>query len=247
MDLYLVSDVHLYPEPEDHPGRERFLLFLRELLRRPPGNLWIAGDLFDYWFEYRSVIPSGYGRTLAALRRLSDSGWKVDFLPGNHDWWVGQRFSEATGAEIHRDRWVDIRSGDLAVTIAHGDGLGPGDTGYRLIRPVLRSKISTGLYSLLHPTLGTAFARLFSGTSRRILRQQASEMPAGLLRWVDQRLASGSDLVVTGHTHLASLEERPGGRHLSLGDWITRFTYSVVSGEGVQLLEFGTDGESSPA
>jgi UDP-2,3-diacylglucosamine hydrolase len=246
MDLYLVSDVHLYPEPEEHPGREMFLRFLSMLGDRSPGSLWIAGDLFDYWFEYRSVIPSGFERTLAALRRLSGSGWQLDFLPGNHDWWTGRHFVESTGATVHRDRWVELQAHGMNMTIAHGDGLGPGDTGYRLLRPVLRSKVSTGLFSLLHPTLGTAFARLFSGTSRRILRQQACETPSGLLQWVDERLEQGADLVATGHTHLASLDERAGGIHLSLGDWISRFTYSVVSGEGVELLQFGVDGESSP-
>ncbi len=246
MNLYVLSDAHLYPEPEEHPGRERLLRFLAMLGEREPGNLWITGDLFDYWFEYRSVVPSGFDRTTGALRLLGEKGWTLDFLPGNHDWWVGRHFVRSTGMSVHRERWVEIRAHGLVITMAHGDGLGPGDTGYRLIRPVLRSKICTGLFGLLHPTMGTFMARMFSGTSRRILRQEASEMPEGLLQWADRRLDEGSDLVMTGHTHLVSLTDRRGGRHLSLGDWITRFTYSVVSAEGVELLEFGVNGESSP-
>jgi UDP-2,3-diacylglucosamine hydrolase len=246
MNLYILSDVHLFPEPEEHPGRERFLRFLAMLGDREPGNLWITGDLFDYWFEYRSVIPAGFSMVTGALGLLGERGWKLDFLPGNHDWWVGEQFERSTGMSVHRERWVEIRAHGLTIIIAHGDGLGPGDTGYRLIRPVLRSRICSGFFSLLHPTIGTAFARAFSGTSRRILRQEACHTPEGLLQWADRMLGEGSDLVVTGHTHLASLSDRPGGRHLSLGDWITRFTYSVISREGVELLEFGVNGESSP-
>lgn len=238
MDLYLMSDVHLFPEPEKHPGRETFLSFLSMLSEKEPANLWIAGDLFDYWFEYRSVIPSGFDRTTAALRKLSDIGWKLDFLPGNHDWWVGNNFCRATGMTIHRDPWVSLESDKIRIILAHGDGFGPGDTGYRMIKPLLRAKPLTGFFSLLHPTLATILARGFSGTSRRILRKPVEHIPKGLDGWVKQMLSKGADLVITGHTHLATLRELEGGRHLSLGDWLTRFTYSVISGDGVELIEF---------
>jgi len=243
--LYVLSDSHLYPEPEEHPGRERLHAFLDHLAAQDPANLWIAGDLFDYWFEYRSTVPAGFCGTTSRLRRLWDLGWTLDFLPGNHDWWVGRHFAESTGMTVHRERWAEVESSGLRITIAHGDGLGPGDTGYRLIRPVLRAGVSSALFGMIHPTVGTALARLLSGTSRRILRQQAETMPSGLLEWVDERLTAGSDAVITGHTHLPSLEERPGGLHLSLGDWIGRFTYSLVSGDGVQLLHFGGNGTVS--
>ena len=238
MDLYLLSDVHLFPEPENHPGRETFLSFLSMLSGKEPANLWIAGDLFDYWFEYRSSVPAGFSRTIAALRRLSDIGWKLDFLPGNHDWWVGSNFERATGMTIHRAPWVFPESDSIRIILAHGDGFGPGDTGYRLIKPLLRARLLTGLFSLLHPTFATFLARGLSGTSRRILRKPVERIPQGLDRWVKLKLREGADLVATGHTHLAALRELEDGRHLSLGDWLTRFTYSVISGDGVELKEF---------
>jgi len=234
--LVVISDAHLFPGDRPHPGRERLISFLDGLASSGPATLVVAGDLFDFWFEYRNAVPAGFCRVLASLEALSGKGWEVVFMPGNHDWWVGRRFEEATGARIARERQLVLERGGLRIVIAHGDGLGRGDPGYRLLlRPVVRSRVSTALFSLLHPDLGAMLAGAASGTSRRILRKQAEQMPAGLLDWVRGRIAEGAGLVITGHTHIASETPMPGGAHISLGDWLKTFTYAEVSGGAAAL------------
>lgn len=246
MTHYLLADAHLFPEPAPHPGRDRLLRFLNGLLKRESATLWILGDLFDFWFEYRSVAPSGHWRILSALRELGDSGWSVRVLPGNHDSWLGAQFSAATGAEILSSRAVETEMEGRKVVLAHGDGLGSGDVGYRfLLRPILRSRISAALFGILHPDLGRSIARLFSGTSRRILRRAVEEMPPGLAGWADETLKT-SDLVVTAHTHLPLIRSVPGGIHLSLGDWIRSFSWARVDEYGVALFADGSAVDRTP-
>jgi UDP-2,3-diacylglucosamine hydrolase len=233
------SDAHLFPIPRPHPGRDRLRVFLRWLQDGGPGDLWIAGDLFDYWFESRGMAPSGYEEVLAAIRLLADSGWRIRFLPGNHDWWVGPRFEEASGASIVRDGTVHLEYDGLRVLLAHGDGIGGGDPGYRLLlRPLLRNRVSIALFSLLPPGLAEALAGSVSGTSRRILRRQAERMPAGLSRWAATAIEDGHDAVLTGHTHLAAKVPVRGGVHISLGDWLGSFTWAEIEGGRAELRWF---------
>ncbi len=241
MDRFFLSDVHLYPEPEFHPGRERFISFLGYLHDSfNPGELWILGDLFDFWFEYRSVIPSGYERCISSIRILTDRGWVIHFIPGNHDFWIGRHFIEATGAIIHSNDYLIMELDGKKVLLSHGDGLGSGDIGYKLMKPVLRSAISRFLFSLLHPDLGTFFARHFSDTSKRILRRDLDRVPPGMQNWVNGKFDEGVDIIITGHTHLDTVIRRNGSIYVSLGDWLTRFTYFHIKDgtDEPELLEY---------
>lgn len=235
MKHYLLSDAHLTPEGTDHPGRETLLRFLKSLRETGPETLWILGDLFDYWFEYSTLIPSGYSAVLVSLRALSDSGWTLNFIPGNHDWWVGRHFSRETGMRVHRQTPLEADLAGLKAVLVHGDGIGNGDWGYRVMKPLLRAGVSRFAYSLLHPVPATAFATLFSDTSRKYLRKKARVIPRHLSAWAGEQLKA-CDLVVAGHTHVPSLATMPGGFFVSLGDWITSFTYLKVE-EGIPSLE----------
>jgi UDP-2,3-diacylglucosamine hydrolase len=239
--LIAISDAHLFPEPVPHPGREKLLAFLAGLADMTPGGLWIAGDLFDFWFEYEGSPPAGHERVLEALRLLSSAGWDLKFIPGNHDWWVGRGFSSATGAEIVRSRWAPVGPEEPRALIAHGDGLGGGDWGYRLLlRPLIRSRVSETLFSLLPRRAGAALAGAASGTSRRVLRRQVERIPGHLSAWASGMLSDGCSTVVTGHTHVASCTPLAGGVHISLGDWLRTFTYASTSpGGGLRLFAFG--------
>jgi UDP-2,3-diacylglucosamine hydrolase len=235
---YFISDAHLYPSGRDHPGREPLKRFLNELAGREPGTLWILGDLFDYWFEYRSVIPAGFSDILSLLRTLSNNGWAVLFLPGNHDWWCGDHLALETGMQIIRGNVCRQAIDGMKTVIAHGDGLGSGDRGYRMIKPVMRSRLARFLFSLLHPTLATSFAGVFSNTSRRILRKQVESIPEYLTEWAKEQANNGTELVVTGHTHCSSLIRYEKIIHASIGDWISRFTYLRVDEGEVELHEY---------
>ena len=238
MNHYFISDVHLYPLGKEHPGREPLKKFLSELAGKEPGELWILGDLFDFWFEYRSVIPAGFSDILSLLKALSSRGWKVAFMPGNHDWWCGDRLAAETGMQIIlTDKHTEIIDGRKTV-MAHGDGMGSGDRGYRMMKPVLRWKPATFLFSMLHPTMATCFANLFSHTSRRILRKKVDSIPEYLARWAKDQAEDGTELVITGHTHCPSVVKHDNLIHASLGDWITHFTYLRVGGGEISLHEY---------
>lgn len=238
MTEFIISDVHLYPEGRSHPGREPLHRFLKQLGQAEPGRLWILGDLFDYWFEYSKLLPSGYTATLCLLRDLRSKGWEIAFMPGNHDWWCGGNLQEASGMEIIRESPHAERIQGKNFLLAHGDGLGSGDTGYRIMKPVLRSALSRRLFSLLHPTAATWLATRFSSTSRRILRKKIDTVPGYLSRWVSEQKSKGVEVVVTGHTHCPSLTDLGGILHASLGDWISHFTYLTIQGGEIRLNEF---------
>lgn len=238
MTDYFISDAHLYPAGKHHPGTLPLQSFLKRLSTDEPGRLWILGDLFDYWFEYRGLIPSGYSGTLCLLRSLHSSGWDTRFIPGNHDWWCGPGLAGATGMNLMKASVVEAEIQGMKCLLAHGDGLGRGDTGYRMIKPVLRSPVSVTLFSLVHPALATGFARMFSGTSRRILRKQVDTVPEYLTGWVQEQGMKGFDLAVTGHTHCPMVSRLDGIVHVSLGDWISHFTYLVIQGGEISLNEF---------
>lgn len=246
MNRFFISDIHIFPEPDEHPGREKFINFLDDLLNEhSPGELWILGDLFDFWFEYRTVVPAGHERVLSAIRRLSDAGWDVNFMPGNHDFWVGNFFSMTTGASLHFEDYLIKNFNGKKVLLAHGDGIGPGDMGYKIIKPLLRSGLSRFFFSLLHPDIGSFLARLFSDTSKRILRRDLDSIPPGLEEWVEDRFEEDIDIVITGHTHLDSIIYGEKGTYVSLGDWLTRCTYCVIRDNATKPELLSYSGDSS--
>ncbi len=235
---YFISDIHLYPDNKFHPGRDSFLNFLQDLSAKTPGQLWILGDLFDFWFEYKTVIPAGYTEVLFKLKTLTKKGWGIQFLPGNHDYWCGKVFERETGITIIKETTFTRSIGGKKILLAHGDGLGEGDKGYKLMKPVLRSKIATFLFSLLHPTLGTYLANLFSHTSKRILRKQIDSIPEYLAEWVKEQSKNQIDIVITGHTHCPIINQHKNLIHASLGDWISHFTYLTIQEGEIKLNEY---------
>ena len=245
MRHYFLSDAHLIPEPGEHPGRSALLAFLGRLNREtPPGAIWILGDLFDFWFEFRGRRPSGYDDVLAALRSLTDRGWSGHILPGNHDYWLNGEFERMTGFSLSPDR-TPLRVGPLSVFLAHGDGLGRGDIGYRfLLRPLVRARFSAFLFGLLPSSAGNAIARLASAASRKLFRSETLDrLPTGLVEWVNRKLRDNEDLdlVITGHAHLPLRRDTGSGTHISLGDWFRSFTYAVLddSTGTCELLRLG--------
>lgn len=235
---YFVSDIHLYPKNKFHPGRTIFLDFLQNLSQKKPARLYILGDLFDFWFEYKTVIPSGYSEVLYRLKNLVEKGWVILFMPGNHDYWCGKRFEKETGIVIVKEPTYIKSIEGKKILLSHGDGLGKGDFGYKLMKPVLRSKVATFLFSLLHPTLATNFAKVFSNTSKRILRKQVDSIPDYLTEWVKSQSENKIDIVITGHTHCPVINKHENLIHASLGDWISHFTYLTIQEGEIKLNEY---------
>ena len=235
----IVSDIHLGGAPA---ATERaFLDFLADW----PGHaetLLINGDLFDFWFEWRTVILADHFPVLKALADLRDSGVRLMLVGGNHDGWGGRFLEEDIGVElIDGPAVVDL--GGRRALVAHGDGLGPGDLGYKLLRAIIRSWPARLGMRLTHPDLADRIVQLFSRTGDRSASQLArSQERAKILEdYALSQLEARDeiDLVVLGHCHIPLV--RPiegGGFYVNSGDWIEHRTYTLVDGEEVRQCEW---------
>ena len=231
---FVMSDAHLGFATRDI---ERTLVaFLRHLQGRA-GSLVINGDLFEFWFEWRHVMPRRAFRVLAALADLRDSGVPVLMIAGNHDCWGGEILREDVGVDFRVGPW----SGDLAgwrARIEHGDGLrGKEDRGYRILRKVLRNALAIRAFRLLHPDWGTALATRTSHTSRTY---QARDGGAGLRRAAAARLEHDRDLrlVIYGHSHVAELARIGSGVYANAGSWLDQPTFLRITPERVALMKW---------
>ena len=223
--VVFLSDAHLGAETRDREAARTARLhgFLDSLPGRA-SSLYIVGDLFDFWFEYRTAIPRRYFGTLTALQRVRDAGVEITYLNGNHDFWLGSFLAESLGIRTV-DGPVTVEAQGRKLWVHHGDGLIGGDGGYKLLRRVIRHPFAIGLYGLLHPDLGIPLALAVSGRSRSS-RGDPPLTPDRLWNEIGApRFAEGYDGVIIGHFHHA-FERRDGGHELFvLGDWIDDFTY----------------------
>lgn len=240
-DVFILADAHLGAESveRERARATRLHAFLDSLPGRAR-SLVIAGDLFDFWFEYRTAIPRQHFATLAALRRLVTAGVPVTYMNGNHDFWLGRFLSEEIGVTPH-DGPLAIEHHGRRVWVHHGDGLIGGDLGYRILKRVLRSPVSVGLYGWIHPDLGIPLAHWVSGRSRHA--RDPDNFPVDRL-WNEvakPRFAEGFDGVVIGHFHLAIDRRDDGHQLLVLGDWIEKCTYARLHPGGLSLEQAASD------
>lgn len=234
LPAYIISDTHL---GVTSPAIERNLLrFLRSLPDRA-NSLIINGDLFDFWFEWKSVLPRTGFRVIAALADLRESGVEILWVAGNHDCWGGDILRKDVGAEYFTSAW-DGNLGEWTVRVEHGDGLRKlEDRSYRMVRPVMRNKFAIRALRALHPDWATRIATGSSGASRNY---RARDGGAGLRAIALEQLASSRtlDLLVYGHSHVPALERAPGGGiFANAGSWLDSPTYLVVRDSVVELRE----------
>ncbi len=238
--VYVTSDVHLGAVPPETV--QSFLRWLEHAGARA-SEILLNGDLFDFWFEYRNAIPRGHTRVLGALADVVDAGVPVTLLGGNHDWWGGSYLTEEVGVSFHQES-VRRSLGGLEALVAHGDGLGKGDLGYRMLKSVLRGRLTVGAFRWLHPDVGAWLARRVSRTGHRDHAANTATLARAehVRQWALARLQEDPslELVVLGHTHIPVLEEvTPGRFYLNAGDWVYRKTYAVLApGEAPQLLDW---------
>lgn len=239
--IYFFSDAHLGngASDSDREKEHRIITFL-DMVERDGQELFIVGDLFDYWFEYRSVVPRGYVRLLGKLAALVDAGLAITYLAGNHDFWMRGYLSEELGLAIHGEP-IERTFGGKRFYICHGDGVDPTDRGYRFLKRVFRNKLNIALFSLLHPDLASVIARWSSNTSRKHTQDKPREEKY-LLEFAAQKISEGCDVVIMGHSHVPSLTPVNGGTYLNLGDWIKHYTYAVFDGKAVSLHEWTAQG-----
>lgn len=222
---FIVSDIHLGAVPRE---KERAFVSFLEHVGGHASSLLIAGDLFDFWFEYGTVIPGQHFRVLAALADVVDAGIPVTMAGGNHDAWGGRFLEQEVGLVFHGGPFMIELAGRRAL-VAHGDGLGRGDLRYRLLKTVIRSRAAILGFRALHPELGLRLARAVSSTEGKAGHDEGTQIRSRLLEsWARAQLEADAGLawVVCGHTHQPVIREFGKGRYyLNAGDWITHDSY----------------------
>jgi UDP-2,3-diacylglucosamine hydrolase len=242
--IFFFSDVHLgLQNKQQEKEKERRLLSFLDHVQVHGEQLFIMGDLFDYWFEYTHVIPRGYHHVLSKLASLVEHGIQVRYVAGNHDFWLKDFFPNDLGIPVYKDPFGMTLHGKRFY-FHHGDGLALNDTGYRILKRILRSPVSIFLYGLLHPDWTVPVARGSSKTSRAYTGQKDFGETDGMIQFAEAKIREGTDIVVMGHRH-TPLEHHYGqGVYLNLGDWITYNTYAEYDGKEIHLKQW--DSEATP-
>jgi len=235
--VYFVSDAHLGAEPE--PVATQQFDRLKDLLlqaRRERGAVVINGDLFDFWYEWQTVIPKKYFAILRVLRETIEAGVPIHLLPGNHDFRLHGFLEHEIGMVTHDDALI-VQIASKKIFVFHGDGVLRSDHGYRLLKRVLRHPVAQRLFLWLHPDLGMWLARGTSKQSRNATKGNPAE-DEDYNRFGEFALGQGYQGVVLGHAHRPMQLEFPNGTYVNLGDWIYHFTYARHDGERLSLLKW---------
>lgn len=233
--IYFVSDLHLGAgtSSEEEKKKEKFIRFL-QLVRQNGQRLYIVGDLFDFWFEYKNAIPKTEVEILAALKNLSLMDLPVVYLVGNHDYWQRDFFPKYLGIQVEKGDVVLNHEGKK-IFVTHGDGKARSDWGYRIIKALFRHPVNVWLYRQLPVDLAFPLARLVSGSSRRWTEARGREQISEYEEFARQKFAQGFEAVILAHSHWPELKVLEGGTFLNIGDFMTNFTYGVLRGREFEL------------
>ena len=251
--IYFLSDAHLGSRAIEH-GRtqERRLVRFLDSIKHKADAVYLLGDLFDFWYEYRLVVPKGFTRFLGKISELTDLGVEVHFFTGNHDIWCGDYLTRECGVIIHRQPLTTEIYGQVFY-LAHGDGLGDDDRGFHLLRAMFHSRTLQQLFSAIHPRWGVEFGLRWARHSR-LKREGGQEPPyqgenqEPLVVYTKQYLKTHPNVnfFIYGHRHIElDLMLTPSARVILLGDWITQFTYAAFDGNHL-FLENYIEGETQP-
>ena len=243
--VYFASDFHLgIPDLARSKEREKRICKWLDMISADAAMLYLVGDLFDTWFEYRNVVPRGYTRFLGKLAALRDNGLAIEAFTGNHDLWMLDYFEKELGIPVHHKPIIREINGKK-LFIAHGDGLGPGDHGYKILKKVLRSPVSQWIYRRVHPDTGVGLAEWFSGLGDKhnadapVKKFMGPEKEMLVQFCLETLKTQHYDYFIFGHRHIAI--EYPVAKdsvYINLGDWIQYDSYAEMEGQEVKLKYF---------
>lgn len=242
--IYFSSDNHLgAPTPEESlPREKKFVAWLDEI-KHDAAAIFLLGDLFDFWFEYKTVVPKGFVRVLGKLAEISDSGIPIHFFVGNHDLWMRDYFEKDLQIATYRDSKEFTFNGKVFL-LGHGDGKGPGDKGYKRMKKVFTNPIFRWLFRWFHPELGMRLAQYLSVKNKIISGDEDKKFLGEENEWLAQYAkrkleTKHYDYFVFGHRHLP-MEIKVGehSTYHNLGDWITHYTYGVFDGDQFELKKY---------
>lgn len=242
--VLIFSDAHLGADAPELEEKKRRLLFqFLDYAEELGADLYIAGDLFDFWFEYLTAIPRQHYQVLHRLSRLASSGSSITYLGGNHDFWLGDFLEEEVGLKISQSSLTLSRQ-SRTLFLAHGDGLlASKDYGYRLLRAVTRAGVVRTLFRMIHPDVGIAAADLLSRASRFVTRGSRPGVEPEFVGFVRRKMGEGFDAVVVGHHHYPLHVVTPHEECVVIGDWIDHFTFLDLSDGALTLKRWNEAGE----
>ncbi|MBI9033544.1 MAG: UDP-2,3-diacylglucosamine diphosphatase [Bacteroidales bacterium] len=249
--IYFASDFHLgIPDYQSSLHRELKLVRWLDQIKHDALEVFLMGDVFDFWFEYKTAVPKGYARLFGKLAELTDSGIIVHLFKGNHDIWAFDYLKQELNIQLHRDPVIRSFSGQKFF-LSHGDGVGPGDFGYKLLKGLFELKFNQWLFRWIHPDIGTRMGLYFSQKSRiaNVARNNKLEKPEPIEEFFTYRFSKdmvekGHDInyFIFGHNHKMVHQQIADNRfYLVLGDWISMFSYAEFDGQKMQLLQFEKD------
>lgn len=246
--IYFASDFHFgIPDHDRSLIREKRLVRWLDKIKDDAEHIFLMGDIFDFWFEYKTVVPKGYVRLLGKLAEIADSGIPVSLFRGNHDVWAFDYFEKELNIKLYRKPEIFTFSGKKFY-LSHGDGLGPGDHGYKFLKKVFACPFNQWLFRWLHPDLGARMGLYFSKKSRLAnVAKEGKKDSSNNIK--DEMLYQYSldvlksdpeiDYFIFGHRHLPTQEKlNDKAQLIILGDWISNFTYAVFDGKNLELLKF---------
>lgn len=240
-NIYFISDAHLaYKDTElEKKKQEKLDDFLQFVLDdRETKTLYLVGDIFDFWFQWYHVVPRYWFSFLYRFRQLIESGIEVVFITGNHDFYPGSYLEKEVGMKCF-DESHEFELDSKRFFVAHGDGYAKNDWGYRILKRIIRSRLSIFLYkTFISPDMGMLIARMFSKSSREFGKIDKTAWAEEYYKYAQTKFREGYDYVLTGHLHYPLTREQDNHIYVSLGDWITYFTYAKYDGETLSLYSF---------
>ena len=245
--IYFVTDLHLgVPTLEDSHERELKLIRFLDAIKEETEALFLMGDLFDFWFEYKTVVPRGYTRLLGRLAQFVDDGIPVHLFAGNHDLWTFDYLQKEIGIQVHREPMI-MTLKDKKFFLVHGDGRGPGDRGYKFLKRVFEGKLNQFLFRWIHPDAGIGLALRWSHNHRvKKLKKEAEGNyysvieETRLYKYAQQCIEENPeiDYFVFGHQHKPMQYKVDNAVVTVVGNWIRDFTYAVFDGKEIQLTVY---------
>lgn len=244
MAIYFASDFHLgLNKPKSSKEREKIIVRWLTSIQSDADEIYLLGDIFDYWFEYKNVVPKGYTRLLAKIAEFTDNSIPFHIFTGNHDMWMFGYLVEELGVTLHKTPQLKTINNKVFL-LGHGDGLGPGDQGYKFIKRIFTSKINQWLFARIHPNTGIWIMKKFSQKSRESEKEVIPFLgpeKERLIQYAEHKLnTTYFDFCIFGHRHLAIdyLLANKKSRYINTGDWFWHYSYAKFDGEELKLLTF---------
>ncbi|MEA5460681.1 UDP-2,3-diacylglucosamine diphosphatase [Arcicella sp. LKC2W] len=250
--IYFASDFHLgYPDHQTSLIRERKLVKWLNSIQNDAQTIFLVGDIFDFWFEYKNVVPKGFVRLLGKLAEMSDAGIEIVIFSGNHDIWMFDYFTKEMNIKVFRDFQdyiIEQNGKSTSFYVVHGDGLGPGDYGYKFLKKVFESKLSIWAFGWIHPQVGITLATWWSGSRKDEERIKRELQFRGDNEWLwsyakEQEAQKHRDFYIFGHRHLLlDLPVSDNSRYINLGQWAyddeNSNHFAVFDGENLVVRKF---------